>query len=108
MRLRKRKMAARPFNLLRDNPVNVVVMDFVMRGIDGLNLMKLIRHRRPRMPILLVSGFLSQKAGDVLVTTSTTGARYLAKPVRPRELVRTVQELLAEKHSLHSPSMEPR
>jgi CheY-like chemotaxis protein len=45
--------------LLQDNPVKLVVMDFVLPGVDGLKLMDLIHQRRPKLPIILISGYLS-------------------------------------------------
>lgn len=80
--------------LLKDNPVKVVVMDFVLPDVDGLKLMDLIHHRRPKLPIILISGYLSQRAGEAIVASTGKESAYLAKPVRPSALVRTVQELL--------------
>jgi len=80
--------------LLADNPaIRLVIMDFVLPGMDGLKLMDLIHHRRPKLPIILVSGYLSQQAGDAIITASPR-AKYFAKPFRPAVLVKTVQDLL--------------
>ena len=81
-------------DLLRGNPVKLVVVDCVMPGIDGLKLMKLLQHRRPDLPIILISGHLSEEVGDVIAATSKNYSKYLSKPVRPSALLRTVQELL--------------
>jgi two-component system, cell cycle sensor histidine kinase and response regulator CckA len=79
---------------LAANPaIKLVVMDFVLPGVDGFKLMDLIHQSRPKLPIIFLSGYLSQRAGD-LITSSPT-IRYFAKPVRPSMLVRTVQELLS-------------
>jgi len=81
--------------LLAANPtIKLVVMDFVLPDVDGLKLMDLIHQRRPRVPIILVSGYLSQRAGDAIVGTTTRNKAYLAKPVRPSALVRAVKDLL--------------
>jgi CheY-like chemotaxis protein len=82
--------------LLSNHPdIKLVVMDFVLPGLDGLKLMDLIHQHRPRLPTVLVSGYLSQKAGDAIVGRSSGRRKYLAKPFHPSALVRTVQELLA-------------
>lgn len=81
--------------LLANHPaVKLVVMEFVLPGIDGFKLMDLIHQRRPKLPIVLVSGYLSQWAGNAIVASSTRGAKFFAKPFRPSALVKTVQELL--------------
>jgi CheY-like chemotaxis protein len=81
--------------LLADHPsIKLVVMDFVLPGIDGFKLMDLIHERRPKLPIILVSGYLSQRAGDAIVGLPSKADKYFAKPFRPSALVKTVQELL--------------
>jgi len=86
---------AEALRLLTANPtIKLVVMDFVLPGMDGLKLMDLIHQQRPRLPIILVSGYLSQRAGDAIVSRSDKRSKYFAKPFRPSALVKTVQELL--------------
>jgi len=81
--------------LLAENPaIKLVVMDFVLPDYDGLKLMDLIHVHHPHLPIVLVSGYLSQRAGETIVARSDKKAKYFAKPFRPSALVRTVQELL--------------
>jgi len=83
--------------LLDEYPgIKLVVMDFVLPDIDGLKLTSLIHERRPRLPIILISGYLSQRAGDAIVATADNQSKYFAKPFRPSALVRTVQELLGD------------
>ena len=83
--------------LLDEHPaIKLVVMDLVLPDIDGLKLMSLINARRPRLPIILISGYLSQRAGDAIVDTPDKRSKYFAKPFRPSALVRTVQELLGD------------
>jgi CheY-like chemotaxis protein len=81
--------------LLANHPaIKLVVMEFVLPGVDGFKLMDLIHQRRPGLPIVLVSGYLSQRAGNAIVASSMKGAKFFAKPFRPSALVKTVQDLL--------------
>ena len=81
--------------LLADHPgIKLVVMDFVLPGMDGFKLMDLMHERRPKLPIILVSGYLSQRAGDAIVELPGKADKYFAKPFRPSALVKTAQELV--------------
>jgi DNA-binding NtrC family response regulator len=71
--------------------VELVITDLVVPNLNGLNLISLVRARWPRMPIVLISGYLSQDAGNIILDGL---ADFLQKPVRPSALVATVQRLL--------------
>src|SRR5215510_9685062 len=64
--------------LLEDNAVTLALVDLVLPDVDGLNLMDMIHERRPRLPIILISGYLSQHAGDAIVATSGVRSKYFA------------------------------
>lgn len=86
--------AAEALALLEANPVRLVVTDFVLPDLDGLKFMDLIHQRSARMPIILISGYLSQRTGDAFLAASGKGAKFLPKPVRPSALLATVRALL--------------
>jgi CheY-like chemotaxis protein len=86
--------AEKALTLLEENPITLVLLDLVLPGVDGLKLMDMIHQRHPTLPIILISGYLSQRAGDAIVATSGVHTKYFAKPVIPSALIRTVQELL--------------
>jgi two-component system cell cycle sensor histidine kinase/response regulator CckA len=81
---------------LDKSPVDLVITGFVLPDVDGLSLIARIRKRRPQLPIILISDFLSQPAGDdILGKISGEKAKYFAQPVSPSALVATVQGLLS-------------
>jgi len=80
--------------LLEAHPVRLVVIDFVLPDVDGLSLINRLREERPQIPIILISGYLSQPAGDDMLAKTGARLKYLAKPFRPAELTATVQNLL--------------
>jgi CheY-like chemotaxis protein len=45
--------------LFRDNPVDAVVLDYAMPGMDGAQVARALRQIRPDVPILLLSAYLS-------------------------------------------------
>jgi DNA-binding NtrC family response regulator len=71
--------------------VELVITDLVVPNLNGLNLISLIRARWPSMPIILISGYLSQDAGNIILDGV---ADFLQKRIRPSALVATVRRLL--------------
>ena len=63
----------------------------VVPNLNGLNLISLIRTRWRSMPIVLISGYLSQNAGNIILDGV---ADFLEKPIRPSALVASVRRLL--------------
>jgi DNA-binding NtrC family response regulator len=82
--------------LLDGLPVDLVITDMVLPKINGLHLVSLIHARRPGIPIVLMSGYLSERAGKIILDGS---ADFFQKPVRPSALVRTVKRLLPKSNA---------
>jgi len=76
---------------LADNEPDVLVTDVVMPGISGLELAQICDQQYPRVPILLVSGFIPDEAIDGM---STASWHRLEKPVRADRLAITVNSLV--------------
>ncbi|HEX5328108.1 MAG TPA: response regulator [Acetobacteraceae bacterium] len=75
---------------LRTTPVDVVFTDVRMPGaMDGIGLAQWVRCHRPTTRILMTSGFTT-RAPQVV---ELSHAPLIAKPYRPEEVVRRVQEL---------------
>jgi DNA-binding response OmpR family regulator len=77
------------FRLHRDR-IKVVVVDVMMPGMTGDQVLGALRAIDPALPVLLVSGFTDRR-----VIKSTSGARteFLQKPFHPEELMEVVQRL---------------
>jgi DNA-binding response OmpR family regulator len=78
-------------DIWRSNPIEFIILDFVMPGINGINVCKVIR-RNSKVPILILTG--NGKEEDVVLGLEAGADDYLIKPVRPRELVARVKALL--------------
>jgi DNA-binding NtrC family response regulator len=73
-----------------DDPVDVVVSDVRMPGMDGYELLRHVRSLRPKLPFLLVTAFGEVK--DAVTAITEEGADdYLTKPVEMQELRKRVQ-----------------
>ncbi len=78
--------------LFRHKPFDIVITDFRMPGMNGIELIRQIRSEKPEVPIILLSGFV-QPLG---LTEQATGAdAVLAKSAHEvSQLLRTVAKLL--------------
>ena len=72
--------------------IDLLLTDVVMPGIDGRLLAEQLRESRPRLPVILMSGY----AEDVNAHRDSlaSGVAYVQKPFRPDELAAKVREML--------------
>ncbi len=72
---------------------DAVVMDLNMPGLDGWMSMSLIKARRPKLPVIVLT---SERGGDLQERARTAGAAgFLAKPCTADVLLRTVKKVTA-------------
>ena len=76
---------------LQNNPVNLVILDLMMPGEDGLSLARKLRGRG-KLPIIM----LSARGEDVdrIIGLEVGADDYLAKPFNPRELLARIRAVL--------------
>ncbi|MEX2644158.1 MAG: ATP-binding protein [Acetobacterales bacterium] len=74
-------------------PIDVLVSDVVMPGIDGPTLVRMVRERTPAVQVVLVSGYAEEALGNQFALGETV--RFLAKPFAVADLLDTVRELAA-------------
>ncbi len=70
----------------------LAVVDYRLRGEDGLELLYRVRERHPEVPTVLFTGQASAEAEQ---QARQAGARVLWKPMALVDLLGEVQELLA-------------
>jgi CheY-like chemotaxis protein len=75
-----------------DGPIDLVLTDVVMPGMDGRELATAVAGRRPDARIVLMSGYSDELPR---IEIDVGNFRILDKPFTPAELTRTVQEVLA-------------
>lgn len=88
---------AAAITLLGDEPIDLVIMDVMMPGVDGLTLAAKLRldPLTCGIPILMISGLSSPE--DVEEGADAGADVYLGKPFDIQELCRAVERLLAQR-----------
>jgi CheY-like chemotaxis protein len=72
---------------------DVVIMDLNMPGLDGWMSMSLIKARRPKLPVVVLTGDVGK---DLESRAKTAGAAgYLTKPCQPDALIRALRKAVA-------------
>ncbi len=70
---------------------DLVISDWNMPEVSGLELLKEIRHRSPNLPFLMLTG--RSKKEEVLAAVKSGVSGYLSKPFAPLELQKQVLAL---------------
>src|SRR5262249_27232411 len=78
------------FELLAKGGIDLLMADYAMPGMSGLELARAARKRQPGPPVLLMSGYVETSRIDRQVE----GARVVKKPYRLAELVDAIEALL--------------
>jgi DNA-binding response OmpR family regulator len=85
--------------LLSKNSIDIVISDFVLPKIHGLTLVREIRSRWPRMAVIIMSAYLAEAAGRVILEPE---AEFLAKPLELNDLAAKVHGMILKKELHHS------
>jgi CheY-like chemotaxis protein len=82
---------------VRANPgeFDVVITDFNMPGVSGLEVAREIRRLQPALPVVLTSGYVSE---DLVATAAAAGVvQVVYKPSSAHELCETIHRILASR-----------
>ena len=86
------KAALRAFKAAEAPPA-LIITDYEMDAMTGLDLMEACRQIQPRQKFLLVSGTVGP---DIFEAGPVKPARFLAKPYQSKQLIDLVEEVLAD------------
>ena len=85
--------AEQAMEALREEPYDLVVTDFMMPDIDGLELLSHIRQEHPRTKVIMITAHANVQHA---VRSMKSGAiDYIPKPFSTTELIERVQAVLA-------------
>jgi signal transduction histidine kinase len=75
------------------NTIDLVILDMIMPGMKGDEVLKEIRRHRPEAKVIICSGFMTEEQRDRLRELRIEG--FLDKPFRDKELLETVANILS-------------
>ena len=78
--------------LVKEKEFDAVVLDVKMPGMDGLDIMKKIKHTKPNLQVILISGHGSASLGEEGIREGAFD--YLMKPVDIENLVVKINEAI--------------
>jgi len=74
--------------LLETEPIDIILTDLMMPEIDGLEFMKMVKPKKPHVPIIMVTGYAT--IDTALQATQIGAFDYIAKPFTKSELTSVV------------------
>jgi FixJ family two-component response regulator/glycine cleavage system H lipoate-binding protein len=80
--------AKEALKLMDENQVDIVLTDLMMPEIDGLDLLKLMRSKAPRTPVIMITGYAT--INTALQATHLGAFDYIAKPFTRSELLSVI------------------
>ncbi len=87
---------------LEKRPVDVIVSDMRMPGVDGATLLYRVRERYPSITRIVLSGHAER---DAVVRAIPVAHQYLAKPCDAEELRRTIERACSLQGLLDDPNI---
>ena len=71
---------------------NLMISDLNMPGMDGLALIREVKEIRPEMPIIIITGYSTEKSAIDAVNLRVAG--YLTKPLRDNQVLEAAARAL--------------
>ena len=82
--------------LARAAALDLVITDLVMPVQEGVETILTLRRERPNLPIIAISGGVSNSKLYLDIAGKVGAKRVLSKPFTPQELTAAIDEVLAE------------
>lgn len=97
---------AAALSLLETETIDLVLLDILMPGMDGLEVLRRIKDRTPSLPVIMVT---ASSAIDHVITALREGADdFVRKPVDLDELALCINRALNKKRVANLPPPPPR
>jgi CheY-like chemotaxis protein len=82
-------------DFLRENPIDVVLMDETMPGITGLETLAKIKENNQQTPVVLITKNETENLMDDAIGSQITD--YLIKPVNPNQVLLSLKKIIDNK-----------
>ncbi|MDD4178331.1 MAG: response regulator, partial [Bacteroidales bacterium] len=88
--------------LMREETIDLVLCDIRLPDIDGTELLTLIKHASPDIPVIMMTAYAEIRTA---VETIKSGAYdYVTKPIFPEEISAIIKKALRKKKALETAS----
>jgi CheY-like chemotaxis protein len=77
----------------KGEPLDLLVTDIIMPGLNGFNLARMARSRRPKIKILYLTGWF--QTSETMLDQGEKYGKILTKPLMPDDLRREIVAALA-------------
>lgn len=74
-----------------DNDYDVVLLDIALPGMDGLDVLRAVKMKKPTLPILILSMYPEEQYASRVLKEGASG--YVAKGSLPSELVTAIRKV---------------
>lgn len=85
--------SARALNLVREAPYDLVISDFRMREVDGIEILQAARERNPQGRRILMTGYNEIPTSMERITAADIDA-YVQKPLKTQEVLVLMLDML--------------
>ena len=82
--------------LARSMPVDIVVTDLVMPVQEGVETILTLRRERPKLPVIAMSGGVTNSKLYLDIAGKIGAKRMLPKPFTPKALIALIEQVLAD------------
>ena len=77
---------------LEEAPFDVVITDYKMKGVDGMEVLRTVRHRHPGVKVIMITAFANLDTAIEALRGEVHD--FFAKPVKLKELKASIQRAL--------------
>jgi CheY-like chemotaxis protein len=86
--------------LFDETQFDLAIVDIFMPGMDGAKIIKMLRERAPRLPIVAISGVTLKASGKtaldfIAMSPQLSNVICLQKPFRPPALLDAIQQAIS-------------
>lgn len=79
----------------REQTIDLLITDVVMRGMNGVELANALKKDRPNLPVIFTSGYTQAQIGHIQLPEN---AEFIEKPWVPEEILKPALRMLGPKH----------
>jgi CheY-like chemotaxis protein len=91
---------AEGLQLFEESHFDLAIVDIFMPGMDGAKIIKMLRERAPKLPIVAISGVPLKASGKtalefISMSPQLSTVVCLQKPFRPSQLLEAIQQAMS-------------